>query len=122
MEELEEDVTKRLVLEPEFDNISKELDTLIKVNEQWPQNKMRIKQLEEEIKSIDKEIEELSLEKEEAKLLAEKNSLIEVLKKIENLLEDIEVIKGQALKINPITKEDIDLLQYTFNEMTKTEQ
>lgn len=121
MEELEEDVTKRLVLEPEFDNISKELDTLIKVNEQWPQNKMRIKQLEEEIKSIDKEIEELSLEKEEAKLLAEKNSLIEVLKKIENLLEDIEVIKGQALKINPITKEDIDLLQYTFNEMTKTE-
>ncbi|MDD2447375.1 MAG: AAA family ATPase [Tissierellia bacterium] len=121
MEELEEDVTQRLVLEPKLESISKELDSLSIINEQWPQNKMRLVQLEEDINSINKLIEDLNLEKEQAKILLEKNFLNEILIKVDILIDDINLIKIEISKINPITEDDIDLLQNSYNEMVKTE-
>lgn len=121
MEALEEDVTQRLVLEPKLESLSKELASLSKINEQWPQNKMRLTQLEEELNKINTTIEELNKEKEQAKLLTEKESLEKTLKDIDYLKTQIDDIKNQISKVNNITKEDIAQLEKNYNEMLKTE-
>lgn len=121
MEELEEDVTKRLIIEPKIEKLLEDLKSLTKINEHWPQNKLRLEQLDGEIRNIDKSIEELKQEENQSKLLSEKNSLIETLNKVDNLKKDIGELKNKISEFSPITKEDLDLLEKNYNEMLKTE-
>src|SRR5690606_22693225 len=42
MEKLEEDVTQRLILEPKINQLTNEISLLGKINQEWPQNEMRL--------------------------------------------------------------------------------
>lgn len=121
MEKLENDVIQRSILDPQIGQFDTEMATLSKINQEWPQNEMRLKQVEVELINIEDNYKKLEEEKELAKKVVEKNALAINLKKIDDLDASLDDVKNQIAAIKNITKADIDGLDSNYNNMLKTE-
>lgn len=121
MEKLENDVIQRSILEPQIGQFDTEMATLSKINQEWPQNQMRLKQVEVELINIEDDYKKLEEEKELAKKVVEKNALAINLKKINEINTCLNDVHNQIASIKHVTKSDIDELDTNYNNMLKTE-
>ncbi|PKM52675.1 MAG: hypothetical protein CVV02_00635 [Firmicutes bacterium HGW-Firmicutes-7] len=121
LEKLENDVIQRSILEPKIMQLDKELVTLFKINQDWPQSELILKQLNLEIDKLEEDYQTLDSEKERAKQVVEKNTLVNDLAKVDKLNSLITDLKNKIIGMNNIAKEDIDILEHNYNEMLRTE-
>ncbi len=111
MEEIENDVIKRSLLEPKIAQYDKDQQTLMKINLEWPQHEMRLTQLKEELKTLAEDEKKLAEEKLQAGKVKEKEALKLKLDKVDELKRRIEE-QGQEIKdIKNITKEHLSALE-----------
>ena len=121
MEKLENDVIQRSIIEPQIGQFDLEMSLLSKINREWPQSEMRLKQLEVELVQLKDDYQKLETEKGLAKQLIQRNMLAINLEKVDGLNRKIVELNNQIGEINPITKEDILNLETNYNDMLKTE-
>lgn len=121
MEEIEDDVIQRAVLEPKEEQLIKDMDTLSKINREWPQSELRIKQLEAEITALHKNYSKLEADKVLAGKVAEKKSLEVRLDKINGLKCSLAETEKQLSEMQNITKEDIQALEDSHRTMLTAE-
>lgn len=119
MEKIENDVTKRAILEPEIKMLEKDMKVIGEVNGLWPQKRLLLKQVEAELKNLDVKRKSLDIEKENAKKAQEKGKLINTISKIDKLNLEKEEIKSKIKKIVNISEEDMNRLDKLNMEIIK---
>ena len=67
MEELENDVIKRSILEPQIEQLNKDISALSKINRDWPRSEEKLKQLITELTKLNEKYKKLEEEKELSK-------------------------------------------------------
>ncbi len=121
MEAIEEDVIQRAVLEPKVNQLINDMDTLGKINREWPQSELRIKQLETEINTINDNYSRLEAEKLLAGKVAEKNALELRLANINGFKASLAKAEKELSGVRNITREDIQTLEKTHRTMLTAE-
>lgn len=121
MEDLENDVTQRLILEPKLLKLDSDMDILKKVNSDWPKNQQRLEQINEELKNLTEDLTKLNEEKNKVKSLVEKNQLIGNLSKANDLKAKIDKDEKEILSIKEVNKSHIQELEKNQENMIKIE-
>lgn len=121
MEKLEEDITQRSILEPKIDNLNSQITGLSKINQEWPRNEEKLKQIKLDIKTLEEEASKLEEEKTLSNRISEKARLAETISKTEDINKRINETNEKIVTIKNITKEDIEVLQKNYNNMINTE-
>lgn len=121
MENLENDITKRAILEPKINALDTEMSNLSKINQQWPRSQEKLKQLDSELIRLNEEYEILQDEKGLSTKVSEKEKLGSIIEKIENLNKKIDEIKKEISLVKKVTKDHIKELEYNYNNMKKAE-
>lgn len=121
MEKLESDVINRSILEPKILQYDREVTNLSKINQEWPQNELRLRQLKEELSKLENDCIKLEAEKEQVKKVLERKVLLTNLDKIDNLKNSITDITNEIATVKAVTKEDIKELENNYNNMRTTE-
>jgi exonuclease SbcC len=121
MESLENDVIQRSILEPQIEQLNKEIKTLSNINREWPRNDERVKQLNSDIIKLNNKYKKLEEEKLLSKKLEEKNILEKNLAKVDEINDKLKELTGQISKVKAVTKEDIKVLETNYNGMNKAE-
>lgn len=121
MEELENDVTQRLILEPQIVKLDSDMAILKKVNSEWPKNQQRLEQIDEELKSLSDELVKLNEEKNKVKILVEKNQLINKLSKVNEHQTKIDIDEKDILSMKEVNKFHIQELEKNQENMIKTQ-
>jgi exonuclease SbcC len=110
MTKSEDDVISRSTLEPKVDRLKRELDTLTKVNQGWPQSEFELKQVVDSAEQLKKDLEKLEDEKILAKEADKRQSIKSILNRIGDTQTIIEDTTKQLCNIGTISKEDIACL------------
>jgi len=118
MSGLEQDVHKRMELEPKLGTLKKEMAELVETSREWPKKELRLEQLEEEIKELGKRRAELEKEKEKAGKVEEKRILERRLGRIERIEEKIDSGRKALGSMTEVSKRDIDELERLSREIT----
>ena len=117
MEKLEQDVHKRVGLEPQKGQLQEKLGELFNINREWPKNELRLEQLANEIKEIIEKQKTIDDEREKAGKLSEKQRLEKLLERVkESSKQGLEIEK----KIEPmkaISDKDINELDAARRKM-----
>ena len=121
MEQLEGDVITRSLLEPKTAQYDKDQAVLMKINQEWPQNEMRLKQLEEELKILAGDYEKLEGEKVQAGKVKDKEVLMKNLSKVVEIKQRTNETAKELKGIKNITRENIMALEANHNGMITTE-
>lgn len=121
MEKLENDVIQRSILEPQIAQLETEMLVLSKINQEWPRNEEKLKQVDLELINLGNNYKKLESEKELAKKVVERNVLANSLAKVEDLNNRLLDINNQMVKIKNVTKADIEELDNNYNNILKTE-
>lgn len=121
MEKLENDVINRSILEPKIFQYDKEQASIMKINQEWPQYEMRLKQINEELKRLSSECEKLQIEKVQAGKVGNKNVLMKNIKKIDELKFLMKKTDDEINMIKVVTTEDIISLDKLYKEIITTE-
>lgn len=121
MEKLENDVIQRSILEPQIGQFVSEMSTLSKINQEWPQSEMRLKQVETEITKLKEDYQKLESEKALAKKVVDKNALESNLVKVDNFNNKLNDVINLIATMKTVTKEDILELDTNYNNMLTTE-
>ena len=114
MESLENDVIQRSILEPQIEQLNKDISALSKINQEWPRSDERVKQLTSEL-------EKLEEEKVLSKKVEEKNTLEKNLAKADEINKKLKELITQISGIKAVTKEDIKSLETCYNGMNRAE-
>jgi exonuclease SbcC len=75
MEKIEEDVTQRSILEPQIDQLNKEITALLGISKEWPRSEEKLKQLTADLGRLDEKYKKLVEEKVLSKKAEEKIKL-----------------------------------------------
>ncbi|TJX15903.1 hypothetical protein E9840_01745 [Tissierella creatinini] len=121
MERLENDVTQRLILEPQMIKLDSDMDTLKKVNTEWPKNEQRLEGIIQELKILSEDFEKLNYEKDKAKNLLEKTLLMNKLARANDLKGKLDLAQAEIGAIKDVTKDHIKDLEKNHSDMLKTE-
>lgn len=121
MEELENDVIQRSILEPQIEQLNKDISALSKINRDWPRSEEKLKQLITELTRLNEKYKKLEEEKELSKKAEEKNILEKNLANVDEINARIKELKAQISGIKTVTKEDIKALETNYNGMNKAE-
>ena len=121
MEKLEGDVISRALLEPKIAQYDKDQAALMKINQEWPQYEMRLKQLEEELKILAGDYEKLEGEKVQAGKVKDKEALMKNLGKVDEIKQRINEMAKEAKGTKNVTRENIMALEANHNGMITTE-
>ncbi len=111
LEEIEEDVNIRAVLDVEISGIDRELKDLASANREWPMTLELIKQIDEKREQLRSKREKLNEEKKNIEKVKKKQTIEKQLDKIEEIQTRVEKIEKEISKIPVITKSDIDKLR-----------
>ncbi len=117
MSGLEQDVHRRLVLEPKLAGLKKEMDRLVQTTRQWPKSELRLEQLEKEIDELEKKRCELEKEKEKAGKIQEKLILERRLERIKELEEKIGQGQKAAEAMTDVSQKDMENLDRISGEI-----
>jgi exonuclease SbcC len=117
MEEIEEDVTARLQMEPLLGQYEKDLGLLMKINIEWPKNEEKLEQIERALKTMGEEYNKLEEEKTRAARIQEKEALQKRIGRLIELQGRIEAKQRELESIKEITPEDMDKLEEYQREM-----
>ncbi len=121
MEKLENDVTQRLILEPQIQKLDSDMEMLKKVSIEWPKNQQRLEQIDEELISLTEELKKLEEEKDKAKSLVEKKELTHNLTRAKELKAKLDKAQNEIHSIREVTKDHIKELDDNHSNMLKTE-
>ncbi len=121
MEQLEGDVIKRARLEPKIAQYGTDQAALMKINQQWPQHEMRLKQLEAELSKLAGDYGQLEKEKERAVNARDKEALLKNLSRVDALRQQILETDQQIQAIKNVTREDILALEESYQGVLTTE-
>ncbi len=121
MEIIENDMTHRSILEPKIGTFDSEMTRLSKVNQKWPQNEMRVKQVDVVISNLNDDYQKLEVEKGQAKKVVEQNTLARNMGKLDDLYAKLNNLKNLIATIKSVTKEDVLKLDTNYNDMLKTD-
>ena len=121
MESLENDVIQRSILEPQIEQLNKDISALSKINQEWPRSDERLKQLTSELTKLNDIYKKLEEEKALSKKVEEKNILEKNLAKVDEINAKLKELNTQISKIKAVTKEDIRTLETNYNGMNKAE-
>lgn len=121
LENIEDDVNKMQILKAEIKSISKELDTLMDINKEWPKTEQVLEQLDEKLKNCIEEKEKLNQEKTNIEKFAKKELLQSKLKKIGEIQSQIKVLIDELSNIPRIENKDIETLSQLQNDIMKCE-
>lgn len=108
LEIIEEDVNIRITTELEAKIIEDNLESLTRVNKEWPRSSLLLEQYKDQLKDIEAKKEDLNIELKGFQLFKEKSELEQKLENINALNIKINEIEDSILQIPSITKEDID--------------
>ena len=119
LEDIEEDITKRLVLEPKVAALDKEVKVITEVCKQWPTTEALIDRLDNELERISPRIKEVEQEKENSRKIERKSEIAKKLEQIDGLNAKIKE-KGLEIKgIKNVTDDDIKKLENYCDEISK---
>ena len=121
MESLENDVIQRSILEPQIEQLNKDISALSKINQEWPRSEERLRQLTSELTKLNDKFKKLEEEKVLSKKVEEKNILEKNLAKVDEINAKLKELNTQISKIKAVTKEDIRTLETNYNGMNKAE-
>ena len=121
MESLENDVIQRSILEPQIEQLNKDISALSKINQEWPRSDERLKQLTSELTKLNDIYKKLEEEKALSKKVEEKNILEKNLAKVDEINAKLKELNTQISKIKAVTKEDIRTLETNYNGMNRAE-
>ncbi|MFA7550514.1 MAG: AAA family ATPase, partial [Sedimentibacter sp.] len=121
MERLENDVIQRSILEPQIEQLNKDISALSKINQEWPRSDERLKQLTSELTKLNDIYKKLEEEKALSKKVEEKNILEKNLAKVDEINAKLKELNTQISKIKAVTKEDIRTLETNYNGMNRAE-
>ena len=121
MESLENDVIQRSILEPQIEQLNKDISALSKINQEWPRSEERLRQLTTELTKLNDKFKKLEDEKELSKKVEEKNILEKNLAKVDEINAKLKELNTQISKIKAVTKEDIRTLETNYNGMNRAE-
>ncbi len=111
LEELEEHVSKRRILEIEIDSIKKDLKGLKEINKEWPRLEEAISQADGKLKKIQEKKIKLGQEKIKLDKHARKSEIGKNLATINDYEDKIEKIRAEINCIPAIEERDIDNLR-----------
>ena len=121
MESLENDVIQRSILEPQIEQLNKDISALSKINQEWPRSEERLRQLTSELTKLNDKFKKLEEEKVLSKKVEEKNILEKNLAKVDEINAKLKELNTQISKIKAVTKEDIRTLETNYNGMNRAE-
>ena len=110
LEDLEDDVSQRAILNSEIKTIKKELEALMETNREWPKVDAKIIQLGDKLKELDNKRELVLEEKKNIEKLKTRQALEKKLGKIEEIQKQNKRIAEELSEIPPINGEDIEKL------------
>lgn len=118
LEEIEEDVNNRAILDAEARGIDKELEELARANREWPMTEEFVKQIDEKLEGLKDKRESLNEEKKNIEKCKRKESLEKKLMRIKEIENDIKDIEENISRIPLIEKSDIDRLKALKNKIS----
>ena len=121
MEKIEEDVTQRSILEPQIDQLNKEITALLGISKEWPRSEEKLKQLTADLGRLDEKYKKLVEEKVLSKKAEEKIKLEKILAKVDEIEAKIKELYTRISGIRAVTKEDIKALETNYNGMNRAE-
>ncbi|MDD4439914.1 MAG: AAA family ATPase, partial [Tissierellia bacterium] len=121
MESLENDVIQRSILEPQIEQLNKDISALSKINQEWPRSEERVKQLTSELEKLEDKYKKLEEEKVLSKKVEEKNTLEKNLAKADEINDRLKELNTQISGIKAVTKEDIKAIETNYNGMNRAE-
>lgn len=121
LEEIEEDVNKRSLVEMKVEGLKKEMKDLLDANKNWPRLEQMLEQYEERLDFLKEEKEKLNEEKNNIEKEKQRGELENKLKKIKAIDEKKEEILAELSKIRPIDSSHIDKLTKLQTEILTLE-
>lgn len=121
MEAIEYDVIQRSILEPQIEQLNKEIGGLLEISKEWPKCEERLKQLTTDLKKLDERYKKLAEERELSKKAEEKIKLEKILAKVDEIEGKIKELNSRISGIKTVTKEDIKALETNYNGMNRAE-
>lgn len=121
MAKIEDDITKRVAMEPLLALIDREVMEIGRINKEWPRVEALKDVLGSEILKLLEAVKKLQDEINRAEKLRERDALEKKLIKIEGYNKRIEEIRNKIIEIRKVTKENIQKLDSLNREMLKTE-
>ena len=120
LEKIEDDVTKRMILEPKITSLEKEVSILNKVFNNWPMVKAKLQLHNGELEAIFPKIEALKQEKENLRKIKRKLEITKKLKQVDDLNKSISNTRTKINEMKSISNTDIESLEGLHDELTKT--
>lgn len=121
LEEIEEDVNDRSLLEAELGLIESAMEDLRGANRNWPMTQEDLKRIDEELESLKARRGILNREREAIELYRKKEGLEKKLGQIEKIDKEIKELEEALGEISPIEKEDIGALRSIKKEISDLE-
>lgn len=121
IEKFENDVTQRGILEPRLDRLQADMNIMKKISMEWPQSEEKLLQKNEVLAQLNEKLKVLNNEKTQAQKQFEREQLQRDIEKAEKYLEEVEKLSESIDKLVDISKEDIEELETSYNNMLKTE-
>lgn len=121
LEEIEEDINRRSLLDVEIGTIEREVKSLMDISIQWPKTQLLLEQLEEKEKEVEEEKTRIDQERKNLEKRREKKDLEERLEKIGQAKKEIRDLEEEISKISPIEDKDIDELSRIEGELLRLE-
>ena len=117
LEEIEDDVNKRAILNSEIELISRDLDILMEINKEWPRSEEKLRQVDEKLRALKERKEKLDQEKKNLEKISRKNVLKEKLSNLESIEEKVKLRTDEIANIPLIDKKDIENLSKLQNDL-----
>lgn len=108
LEKIEDDVSKGAIINAKKGAIKAELDSLMKINRDWPMGEHLLEQMDKDLNYLNKKKETLNNEKKDLEKLDKKEDLLKKLARIEKLENQIMESEEVLLEIPLIEQVDID--------------
>lgn len=121
LEDIEEDINSRALLEAESRGIDGELKELAKANREWPMTEELVRQIDEKLEALKSKRENLNEEKLNIEKCKRKETLAKKLKRLEEIENQIGDIEESIYAISSIEKGDIDRLKSLKSQISDLE-
>ena len=118
-EDIEEDMTKRLVLEPKVSVLNREVEVITEVCKEWPATETRIGQFDDELEKISPRIETVEQEREDFRKIGKKSGIVKKLAKIDGLNEEIKEKRLKIKEMKNISDDDIKKMENYHGEISR---
>jgi exonuclease SbcC len=121
LEKIEDDMTKRLILDLKIEKLENEVKTLSEVCKQWREKELLIQQLDNDLKTLIQKIHDIESERENVHKVEKKSEIKKKLFKIDELNKKINDARKKIKETKHITDDDVENLENYYKEISKVQ-